>query len=406
MQHLWPASILTMSETNSNNNGNESEGTMVNQCLGTKRISIKKSSGGEKNHTDGMMAIFRPSDNDDRFRIIVTDGNSVYEGSLVHDDIKKQFLETLKGKTKKKMTKLAGKLLKENIADDNNSNDVWAEFFYEDSTGMEMAIKYKIVEGGDTLTKRCWKQQLQQEEGSTAMLAFCNDLGDGINQLQHTQVQLNDNIQNLRQSERRWKHNSDRLEGEWQSEKDQMLQNFLLLYNNLRSELSKTRIELAKLRQQRKPAATVAEDPMEEEEKKDDMVNLGPDDNDDNIFSDEMVDRLAKGLPIDRTATTSASVARKRPSAKNNNSQSGVTSKKKSTTGTAVAVSVKIKQPWDTDSDDDVNDNSPQPPIKKKKLKKDNASLGSGNDNGGAQKSSMTKHTKTQNNNDDSDSDW
>lgn len=299
------------------------------QCLGTRCIAFKSGQG------DGMMALFRDSDeNSNGLRVVVTNGTVVCEGILSLDKVSMKLLDA-HDHVKKKLDVLAGYLLhnsKNTTNDSNNDNNgkddadhVIAEYFYrndDDETHVRMQIMYRDKTGEEVSMKKAWKGRLELQQHTNAMLIFCNQLGFGVNQLQQNQRTLQTSIDNLKEGQKRWKRTAEKLEGKWQTEKDQLFQQFLVLYNKVRSELTKARDACETLRNQQRqqPAspqivAAAARAPQEDEHSE--HSYHGPDDNDDNVYPQDLVDRLAAGPVPDRAYSEQQ---RKRPAAKTNNS--------------------------------------------------------------------------------------
>lgn len=334
-------------------------------CLGTKSVDIKNSDSTKK---EGLLAIFRTGKiEEEALRVVVADEEGVYQGRIAMKEVKMKLLEGL-GDKSKHLDVLAGYLLHKTCP------RVQPAYSYQASTNdaqgetndcIKLVIKYydsKNIDDQDAAMKKAWDGTLQKETSSTRgnnIMSFYRLLGEGINQGQHNIEKLQGKIENLKKNCASWKDTAEKLEGAWQDEKDTLFQNFVLLYNQTRDALEKTRNELQDLKRRQaeeEQEKRVSKRPrIKREEGEEDLDNLAdqPDDIDDRIFGQDMVDALASARPVSLNTnaskyrgTTSRQPPTKRVKVKKEKVDDGQDDRKLSAVG--------VKTESDSDSEDSV----------------------------------------------------
>ena len=258
-------------------------------CWGTREIEIRQSNKNEANKPALLVAL----QVDSRLQIQISDGTATYQGDINPSDTKVFYLEDCD-----KVEILANHLLQE-----IDGISLVFDYVAPADEGIKVAIRQRLETG---IVKMVWSGVLQQDAASETCYPFMQTLGSTIQQENKKCQSLQDECNLLRTSLQGWKDTAEKLsENTWQSEKDNLLQNFFELYSKTHDELRKTKLELQQLEDRQKAggsdynatrrraatttsrAATVAEQ---------------PDDQDELLYDCSTIDRLAAG-PQRRTGT-------------------------------------------------------------------------------------------------------
>lgn len=155
------------------------------------------------------------------------------------------------------------------------------------------------------LVLNVWTRDLQQE---ASVYRFAETMVESLSQQQIQTEEATAECASLEEKIGQWKETAKKLEDGWSSEKDTVLQNFLVLYNEkhdsleaLKSQNSQLKYEIEELKREKESGdrrRRVKVDPELENQ---------PDDQDHVVYDEAMVARYAAGIP-----NTHASSGRKR----------------------------------------------------------------------------------------------
>jgi hypothetical protein len=137
----------------------------------------------------------------------------------------------------------------------------------------------------------------QYENASS--LAFSIILGDTITKLQKDITALREENEQLRINANRWKGTAQKLNNQWQSEKSELTERFLTLFNQHKGRHIETKKELDELkgnqRYERGGGSSLKPPPHSDHKERPDMRPDDEDEHDYVLYDDDYVNRMAAG---------------------------------------------------------------------------------------------------------------
>ena len=203
-------------------------------CLHARRIKIATADEG---NVSGIIGIFQPLDEttDRSFLIRVSDGSSdLFEESVTAQSAQESIgsMASLDGK-KPPLEYLLSLLIQENDNRRDNDHakvDVIFRLEGADQTKLVIQVRERTKSG---IVRLPWTSTLLRSSGGedSSLLSLTTSLIDAIHREQKRADQLDSDRNILKRNRDEWKDTAEKLEGEWEREKTQLLQNFLKLYN-------------------------------------------------------------------------------------------------------------------------------------------------------------------------------
>jgi len=293
-------------------------------CLGTKRpIDLRRS---ESSNTSGMVATFSCQTEGNisthHLLVLVTDGRLTFQGKIHpseatkvswHDFVAEQ---QVNGGELSDATKV--KILSSFLLKDVDHIDVTYDYTAEEQQ-IKLSIKEKM--SSTALTRVLGSHILEPVETN---LSFAAILGTCINDSLYEIQQLQQEKESMRVDLLSWKDTAEKLDRDWQQEKDSLLDRFLELYKKAHGELGDSRLENQQLKRELDKARAMAASSAKKRQRPPPTPSYAalPDDHDEEQFSSEMIDMLAAGQPT------------RKPSSKNERSNGSSTAKATSSTAT------------------------------------------------------------------------
>lgn len=229
------------------------------KCLGTRAVVL---AGGSPK--EGLLVVEEEEEDDDDDDD--NDGHSAKNGEEDDDEKKKKgpisvkirigtSNKIYKGTIKLSHVKLANK---ENLAsyllqDGREHPDIVISFQHDDQFAvgsLKVLIQQRLMSSG--LMKTAFSgilkpetrasSSFRREDEETSVLAFCQSLGQAVNDSQSEIERLKVHLKDTKKALSNWKDTAEKLDKEvWQREKDELLDNFLKLWNEQKAR-SKDRI--------------------------------------------------------------------------------------------------------------------------------------------------------------------
>ena len=306
-------------------------------CAGTKRISIDD---GEylPSTVGGMVSVYssRPTNNaigfdassDSDLHVMITDGAHTFYRSIRATDIRH-----MPSENGKQLDRVASILLR---PDDETFKVRYrrlrAQLFggsndSKNTNTIEISIRKfclnnvvrPIWEGSLNdiglsrhddlpLFARCAIAESDRADPSSG-LALPVMLGDTINRLQKEIDALRDTNRQLQENTLRWKSTAEKLSNRWESEKSELTDRFLLLFNDHKARHSEVLKELEQLKENKQRTGDSVIDRGGMRRSRDSILPDHEDDNDYVTWKDKEVDRLAAGPSKKRNANDGNPVA-------------------------------------------------------------------------------------------------
>jgi hypothetical protein len=200
-------------------------------CLGTRLVFLSPkldSSGGSSPSNEGLLIVFRDQKDRNNVQVSVCNGTATYTGEVAMDQVKL---------SPEDRQQLAAYLLQ----DKSKHAAIEITFLYSQDEGLELNIKQCLMSG---LKKFAYSTVLLETE-KASVLQCLRTLGDSLN----ASIEKNDRRQEeMREVQQRlddWKDTALKLDKDvWQLEKDQLLQNFLTLFNDAQTKAKEQLKEL------------------------------------------------------------------------------------------------------------------------------------------------------------------
>ena len=211
--------------------------------LGTRLVvlgpKLDDSSGGNNNNNNnnnpsntGLLMIFRDQKDSKNVQVSVCNGTATYTGEVVMDQVKL---------SPEDRQQLATYLLE----DDSKHATIEITFSYysqDDDDGLELNIKQCLASG---LKKFVYSTVLLETEKKASVLQCLQTLGDSLNASIEKNDRHQEEMRNVQQRLDNWRDTALKLDKEvWQREKDQLLQNFLTLFNDTQTKAKEQLKEL------------------------------------------------------------------------------------------------------------------------------------------------------------------
>lgn len=202
-------------------------------CHHARRIKIATAEDG---NVSGIFGIFQqPNETTDRsFLIRVSDGSSaLFEESVTAQSAQKSIgsMAALDG-NKPPLEYLLSLLVQDNQdRSDNAKIDVIFRLDGADQTKLVIQVRERTKSG---VVRLPWMSTLLRSssgEDSSSLLSLTTSLMDAFHREQQRANQLDSDRNCLKRNRDEWKDTAEKLEGEWEREKTQLLQNFIKLYN-------------------------------------------------------------------------------------------------------------------------------------------------------------------------------
>jgi len=223
----------------------------------------------EKEPSNALLAVFRC---DSRIGIKVANQSSAFEC----------FIDPLESNFDTNIASPAQFFLSREIDDISLAFDLVAD-------GLKVVIRRRL---GTGIVKMLWTNVLKKSR--MGIFGFLQSLGNTINNDQKSFQSFDEQREKLERDLRCWKDTAEKLEGEWQKEKDSLLENFFSIYKTTHEELKQAKLELQRLENRKK--AILYDNKVRDDEKGRTKATLDiPDDHDELLYDGDTVNRLAAG---------------------------------------------------------------------------------------------------------------
>jgi hypothetical protein len=278
-------------------------------CLSVRQIDVQKTDGTSVQGILGMLEVLTKSQDEEdcpaclHIQVACRDRNTVFHGEFTATEIRQQLsLSSLSQESPTPIDILSSYL---------TSDEETIKTYFRLDPGNE-SLDIQILERMNTgLSRKRWTGSLMTSQASDSFFSFCTMLTDGIHKGRDKVKDLQSQMANVQSEVEGWKETAESLEDKWESEKTELLDKFLELYNLKQKEVQQLQeeakilqkeMEMERERQtrtQRTPAASRQELP--------DFLTSIPGDQDEERFSPEMVARLATGARSQKVAPTKRS---------------------------------------------------------------------------------------------------
>jgi hypothetical protein len=230
--------------------------------------------------------------------VLVTDGSSTFQGRIEPEKATKIRPEHLnQNETNQELTDASKiKIISSFILKDLSERITVSyihELDEEGNKGINLVIKEMLSIG---VVKILWSDILEQIDAGRGSLSFCSILGNCLNEADDEIDALKTKIDSLQTNLEGWKYTAEKLDRNWQNDKDALTHRFFELYQKTHKELVKASQEVKSLKKQMQEASTSQRPSKPKPLPVIPPVDLGqPDDVDFELFDPEMVESLAAG---------------------------------------------------------------------------------------------------------------
>jgi hypothetical protein len=223
-------------------------------CLGTRMVVLSSkydstsssSSGGGNPSNEGLLIVFRDDEKDlntTTLQVSICNGRTTYTGKVDTDQVKlspedRQQLATylLQDGSKHATIEITFLYSQHDANDANDAND-------HDSRRLELNIKQCLASG---LKKFAYSTVCLKTTKQDSVLQCLHTLGDSLNASMEKNDRHQQEMRKVQQRLDDWKDTALKLDKDvWQHEKDQLLQNFLTLFNDAQTN-AKQELDLLK----------------------------------------------------------------------------------------------------------------------------------------------------------------
>jgi hypothetical protein len=181
-------------------------------------------------------------------------------------------------------------------------------FSLEDvDNGIKLTIRQKMESG---IVKLLWSGVLTiTENNSSSYLSLFLTLGENIRKEKESNLILEKKLYAAQSDLRGWKDTAERLSlDNWQIEKDQLIQNFWVLYEKAHNELVRTHQDLQQLEDRYEAGGIVCRETSRQSIASQHIKTkltrgTALDDHDEMLYDDTTIDRLAAGRPVVEAST-------------------------------------------------------------------------------------------------------
>jgi hypothetical protein len=177
------------------------------------------------------------------------------------------------------------------------------------------SLDITILERTSTgLSRKRWTGPLTTTKAEHSLFSFCTSLMGTVHQGRDKVQDLQSQMSKVQGELEGWKETAGNLEGEWESEKTQLLENFLLLHNQKQKEVQTLQEENKSLQEEvkREKQARTLRAPAAARQEMPECLTSIPGDQDEELYSSETVARLAAGTRS-KEVTFTAPTKRSRP---------------------------------------------------------------------------------------------
>jgi hypothetical protein len=268
-------------------------------CLGTRRIELSNKLTDEPiPTTDGVVSTFECHEGESSMYllVLVTDGSSTFQGRIDPEKAKIRPEHLDQDETNQELTEASKiKILSSFILKDTSDLITVSynhELEEEGAKAINLVIKEMLSIG---VVKILWSDFLKQIDVGRGSLSFCSILGNCLNGAKDEIDALKKERDSIRTDLEGWKGTAEKLDRNWQNDKDALTHRFFELYQKTHDELVKSSQEVKSLKKQVAEART-SERPSKPKAPVIPPVDLGhPDDVDFEQIDPEMLDNLAAG---------------------------------------------------------------------------------------------------------------
>jgi hypothetical protein len=274
-------------------------------CSYVRQIDMHKSEGSI---VEGILVLFQVTESQEEnvpaslhMQVACRDRNTVFDAEFTATSIQQQLtLSSLSQASPTPVDILAGYL--------TSGEEAIKTYFRLDPSNESLDIQ--ILERTNTgLSKKRWTGSLTTAKADQSLFLFCTSLMSTVHQGRDKVQDLQSQMSKVQGELEGWKETAGNLEGKWETEKIELLENFLALYNQKQKEVQTLQEETKTLqeemkrerqtRTQRAPAASRPELPA--------CLTSIPGDQDEELYSSETVARLATGSRNQKVAPTKRS---------------------------------------------------------------------------------------------------
>jgi ribosomal protein L29 len=270
-------------------------------CLGTRPIELWNKHADEPipAAAAGVVSAFECHEGESLMYlfVLVTDGSSTFQGRIDPEKAKIRPEHLHQHETNQELTDASKiKILSSFILKDTPDRITVSYIHEHDEEGtksINLVIKEMLSIG---VVKILWSGILKQIDASQGSLSFCSILGNCLNAAKDEIDALKKENDSMQTDLEGWKHTAERLDRNWQNDKDALTHQFFELYQKTHKELVKSNQEVKSLRKQVAEVRTSERPSSRPKAPVLPSVDLGePDDVDFEQFDPEMLENLAAG---------------------------------------------------------------------------------------------------------------
>jgi hypothetical protein len=271
-------------------------------CSSVRQIDVYKSDGSVVQGILGLFEVTKSQEENSpaslHVQVACRDRNTVFDAKFTATAIQQQLsLSSLSQAFPTPVEILAAYL---------TSGEEAIKTYFRLDPGNE-SLDIQILERMNTgLSRKRWTGSLTTTKSDQSLFSFCTSLMSTVHQGRDKVQDLQCQMSKVQGELEGWKETAGNLEGEWEIEKTQLLENFLELYNQKQKEVQRHQEENKTLQEemkrerqtptQRAPAFARHELPA--------CLTSIPGDQDEELYSSETVARLASGTRNQEIAPT------------------------------------------------------------------------------------------------------
>jgi hypothetical protein len=179
---------------------------------------------------------------------------------------------------------------------------------------LDIQILEKMKTG---LSRKRWTGSLTTTAAEHSLFSFCASLMGTVHEGRDKAQDLQSQMSKVQGELNGWKETAGNLEGTWESEKTQLLENFLLLYNQKQKEVQtlqeETKTLQEEMKREREKQARMVRAPAAARQEQPECLTSIPGDQDEEQYSAETVARLAAGTRNQEAKFATPTTKRSRP---------------------------------------------------------------------------------------------
>jgi hypothetical protein len=224
-------------------------------CLGTRPIELRHKHGEDSIPTTaGIVTTFQchEGESSSYLLVLVTDGSSTFQGRIDPNRATKIRPEHQdQNETNQELSDVSKVIILSSFILKDTSERITVSYNYEldekGTMGIKLVIKEMLSIG---VVKVLWTDTLKRKDESSGALSFCSILGNCVNEAKDEIDVLKTERDSIQADLEGWKDTAEKLDRDWQNEKDLLTHRFFELYQKTHEELVKSSQEVKQLKKQ------------------------------------------------------------------------------------------------------------------------------------------------------------